>query len=77
MVTGWIMRRLEGLKAMAAYENKSEKTLRKLILTESYPAVLIGGEYENDTALVEQWRCRKTAGQCMIPEEAGSAVQVG
>jgi hypothetical protein len=62
------MARLQGLKAIAAYENKSEKTLRKLIREENYPAVLIGGGYESNTEIIERWRRLKIAEQCMTPE---------
>jgi len=44
------------MKQLCDYENRSEDTLLSLIRNEGYPARKIGGIWESDTELVDQWR---------------------
>jgi len=47
---------LSGMKEICAYVGKSEKTVRRYISDESFPAVMLAGVWESDTALVDGWR---------------------
>lgn len=47
---------LSGMKAIAAYWGRSQATVLKLIQEEGFPARKIAGNWESDTALIDEWR---------------------
>lgn len=53
---------LNTLKEICAYTGKSEKTVRKLIRHESFPASLVCGQWLSDKKLIDQWRVERCKG---------------
>lgn len=45
-----------GMKAVCTYVDKSEKTVRRLIAHDGFPATKIGGEWVSDKELILFWR---------------------
>jgi predicted DNA-binding transcriptional regulator AlpA len=47
---------LQGLKEICAYVGKSANTVKKLIREAGFPAQQIGGVWESDRMLIDDWR---------------------
>lgn len=47
---------LSGMKEICAYVGKSEKTIKKYICHEGFPANKLGGEWESSKVLIDAWR---------------------
>lgn len=45
-----------GMKDVCDYLGKSEKTVRRLIACDGFPATKIGGEWVSDKELIMHWR---------------------
>lgn len=52
-------RELLGLKAICIYLGKSENTVRRLIREQGLPAAKIGGEWQSNTRLIQDWRLKQ------------------
>ena len=50
------MARLQGMQQICDHYGKSESTMMMLIQSEDFPAVKIGGQWESDTEVIEEWR---------------------
>ena len=50
------MAQLSGMKQICEYINRSECTVLTLVRTEGFPAKKIGGIWESDTQLIDDWR---------------------
>lgn len=48
--------RLQGMTAICEHFGRCESTLLKLIITEDFPAVKIGGIWESSKKLIEVWQ---------------------
>lgn len=53
------MTSLTGMKEICRYFRRSEATILKLIRAEGFPAKKIGGQWESDKELIDQWRRKK------------------
>ena len=53
------MASLTGMKAITDYVKRSEVTVLKLIRAEDFPAKKLGGIWESDTELIDEWRKKK------------------
>jgi predicted DNA-binding transcriptional regulator AlpA len=56
MVTEYKRTGLMGMKEICAYVGKSVNTVKTLIRDEGFPAVQIGGMWESDCQMIDQWR---------------------
>lgn len=50
---------LVGLKEICAYAGRGKDTIRKWTDEENFPAVVIDGRWESNTALIDAWRLRR------------------
>lgn len=50
------MTALSGMKAISNYTNRSEATVLAWIREYDFPATKLGGSWESDTQLVDEWR---------------------
>lgn len=50
------MSQLSGMKQICEYIRRSECTVLSLVRTEGFPAKKIGGIWESDTELIDEWR---------------------
>ena len=62
------MAALTGMAEIAAYMRRSEATVLTWIRTLDFPARKIGGMWESDTELADQWRIKQVMG---IGKETG------
>ncbi len=69
------MAALTGMAEIAAYMRRSEATVLNWIRTLDFPARKIGGMWESDTALADQWRIKQVLGdgkETGLRQEAGA-----
>ncbi len=55
------MAKLQGMKAIAAHEGRSESTMLTWIRDLDYPATKIGGTWESSTEESEKWHKKQMA----------------
>ena len=53
---------LSGMNEIAGYMRRSAVTILKLIRTQDFPAVKVGGVWESDKGLIDQWRREQITG---------------
>jgi len=55
---------LVGLKEICTYVERGKGTIRKWTREENFPAVVIDGRWESNTALIDTWRTRRIERLC-------------
>jgi len=57
---------LVGLKEICSYTERGKATIRKWTDEDNFPAVVVDGRWESNTALIDAWRTRRIERMCQV-----------